>query len=236
MKKMGGYLCKQHFLDVIIPAELPLRRGKRRYRLTANLFKLEAHTAFGFGVHGRNRFVSEVQLNWVNMHTKLPPSPASARIVVTGGTFDKQYDAIRGELTFKQSHLPAILAQSRVTIPIAVEINQLIDSLEMHDEHRASVLAACRMATESCIVVIHGTDTMAQTAAVIGQAMLGKTVVLTGAMIPYSVQGSDALFNLGFALAAAQTLPADTYVAMNGRVFGWQEVQKNKVEGVFETR
>ena len=204
--------------------------------MTANLFKLDAQTSYGIGVHGRNRFVSNAQLYWVNMQTKPLPSPASARIIVTGGTFDKHYDAIRGELTFKQSHLPAILAQSRVTIPIALEINQLIDSLEMHDEHRASVLAACRMAAENCIVVIHGTDTMAQTAAVIGRAVLGKTVVLTGAMIPYSVQGSDALFNLGFALAAAQTLPADTYVAMNGRVFGWQEVQKNKSEGVFETR
>ena len=164
------------------------------------------------------------------------PSPTTARIVVTGGTFDKHYDAIKGELTFKRSHLPTILEQARVTLPIALEINQLIDSLEMQDEHRASVLAACRAAPEKCIVVIHGTDTMAQTAAVVGTAGLDKTIVFTGAMIPYSVQGSDALFNLGFALAAAQSLAAGTYVAMNGRIFGWQEVQKNKVEGVFEAR
>jgi L-asparaginase len=163
-------------------------------------------------------------------------TPTSARIIVTGGTFDKQYDAIKGELTFKQSHLPAILMQARVTLPIALEINQLIDSLEMQDEHRASVLSACEAAPENCIVIIHGTDTMAQTAAVVGKAGLKKTIVFTGAMIPYSVQGSDALFNLGFALAAAQSLPADTYVAMNGRIFEWQEVAKNKVEGVFETR
>lgn len=158
------------------------------------------------------------------------------RIIVTGGTFDKQYDAIKGELTFKHSHLPAILAQARVTVPIALEINQLIDSLEMLDEHRASVLAACRTAPEKCIVIIHGTDTMTQTAAVIGNAGLSKTVVFTGAMIPYSVQGSDALFNLGFALAAAQSLATDTYIAMNGRVFNWREVHKNKVDGVFEAR
>ena len=174
------------------------------------------------------------------MTTHSPPPPLSlpttARIIVTGGTFDKHYDAIRGELTFKESHLAAILQQARVTLPIALEINQLIDSLDMDDGHRASVLAACRLAAENFIVVIHGTDTMALTAAVIGKAGLAKTIVFTGAMIPYSVQGSDALFNLGFALAAAQSLATGTYVAMNGRVFGWREVEKNKVEGVFETR
>ena len=158
-----------------------------------------------------------------------------ARIIVTGGTFDKQYDAIKGELTFKDSHLPAILQQARVTVPVALEINQLIDSLNMKDEHRQSVLTACRAAPERCIVVIHGTDTMAQTAHVVGEAALDKTIVFTGAMIPYSVQGSDALFNLGFALAAAQSLPANTYVAMNGRVFAWNKVRKNRSDGVFES-
>ena len=170
------------------------------------------------------------------MNSDLPPPPVSARIIVTGGTFDKHYDAIKGELTFKHSHLPAILEQARVTLPITLEINQLIDSLEMDDRHRESVLSACRAAPENCIVVVHGTDTMAKTAAVVGNANLNKTVVFTGAMIPYSVQGSDALFNLGFALAAAQSLAPNTYVAMNGRVFGWQEVQKNRLQGVFEGR
>ena len=169
------------------------------------------------------------------MNINLPESPPAARIIVTGGTFDKHYDAIKGELTFKNSHLPAILAQSRVTIPIELEINQLIDSLNMLDEHRQRVLTACRNAAEKCIVIIHGTDTMAQTAQVVGRAGLGKTIVFTGAMIPYSVQGSDALFNLGFALAAAQSLTANTYVAMNGRVFAWDQVKKNKADGVFET-
>lgn len=170
------------------------------------------------------------------MTTILPVPPVCARIIVTGGTFDKQYDAIKGELTFKRSHLPAILEQARVTLPIALEINQLMDSLEMLDEHRSSVLEACRAAPETCIVVIHGTDTMAQTAAVVGEAALNKAIVFTGAMIPYSVQGSDALFNLGFALAAAQTLAPGTYVAMNARVFDWHEVLKNKIDGVFESR
>jgi L-asparaginase len=168
------------------------------------------------------------------MNIELPESSLATRIIVTGGTFDKQYDAIKGELTFKNSHLPAILEQSRVTIPIELEINQLIDSLNMLDEHRQRVLTSCRNAPEKCIVVIHGTDTMAQTAQVVGQAGLDKTIVFTGAMIPYSVQGSDALFNLGFALAAAHSLAANTYVAMNGRVFTWDLVKKNKADGVFE--
>ena len=157
----------------------------------------------------------------------------AARIIVTGGTFDKHYDAIKGELTFKETHLPAILEQARVTLPVAIEINQLIDSLYMTNAHRQGVLAACRAAPEPCIVVIHGTDTMAQTAEVVGKAALGKTIVFTGAMIPYSVQGSDALFNLGFALAMAQALDPNAYVAMNGRVFAWDNVKKDKEGGVF---
>jgi len=160
---------------------------------------------------------------------------APMRIIVTGGTFDKQYDAIKGELTFKQTHLPAILEQARVKVPVEIEINQLIDSLNMTDEHRQSVLAACRAAPESSIVVVHGTDTMAETAQVVGRAALGKTVVFTGAMIPYSVQGSDATFNLGFALAMAQALAPDAYVAMNGRVFAWNNVRKDKAGGVFQS-
>ena len=161
-------------------------------------------------------------------------SSAAVRIIVTGGTFDKQYDAIKGELTFKDTHLPAILAQARVTLPVEIEINQLIDSLHMTDEHRARVLEACRAAPERALVVIHGTDTMAETARVVGAAGLAKTVVFTGAMIPYSVQGSDALFNLGFALALAQALPAGAYVAMNGRVFAWDKVRKDRAGGTFE--
>jgi len=157
------------------------------------------------------------------------------RIIVTGGTFDKRYDAIKGELTFQDTHLPAILEQARLRIPVEVEINQLIDSLNMTQEHREGVLAACRAAPEQSLVVIHGTDTMAQTAQVVGAAALDKTIVFTGAMIPYSVQGSDALFNLGFALAMARSLPRNTYVAMNGRVFEWDNVRKDKDAGVFES-
>ena len=156
------------------------------------------------------------------------------RIIVTGGTFDKQYDELRGELTFKDSHLPAILKQARITFPTVLEINQLIDSLHMQDINRQHILASCRAAPEEYIVIVHGTDTMQQTARVLGDAQLDKTIVLTGAMIPYVFMGSDSLFNLGFACAAAQLLPHGVYIAMNGQVFTWDNVRKNTASGVFE--
>lgn len=162
------------------------------------------------------------------------PEAACVRVIVTGGTFDKHYDPIRGELTFRNSHLPAILKLARISMPISLEIIQLIDSLEMTDEHRDRILDACDAAPEDRIIVIHGTDTMDQTAQMIGRAKLAKTVVFTGAMIPCSGHDSDAHFNLGFALAAVQTLMADTYVAMNGCVFPWNKVRKNKAQGIFE--
>jgi L-asparaginase len=130
-----------------------------------------------------------------------------ARIIVTGGTFDKHYDAIKGELTFKETHLPAILEQARVTVPVAIEINQLIDSLHMTDEHRraCSPPAARRPRARSSSST--APTRWPRRAQVVGPRGARKTVVFTGAMIPYSVQGSDALFNLGFALALAQALP-----------------------------
>ncbi len=160
----------------------------------------------------------------------------AARIIVTGGTFDKRYDAIKGELTFSETHLPVLLEQARVRLPLSIDIRLLIDSLQMTDAHRQQVLAACRESPERSIVVVHGTDTMAETAQVVGRAALDKTVVFTGAMVPYSVQGSDALFNLGFALSAALTLPTGAYVAMNAQVFPWDDVVKDKAEGTFKRR
>ena len=163
------------------------------------------------------------------------------RIIITGGTFDKRYDAIRGQLTFKDTHLPDIIEQVRTRIPITFELNQLVDSLDMQDENRQQVLSACRQAPEANIVITHGTDTMTETARVIGEAvaagdaaLAGKKVVLTGAMVPYSVSGSDALFNLGSAIMAAQLLPPGVYIAMNGRCFPWHSVHKNRSLGVFE--
>jgi len=156
------------------------------------------------------------------------------RVIVTGGTFDKAYDAIKGELTFKESNLPEILDLARVTVPVAIEQNQLIDSLQMQDANRDSVLAACVRAPEDRIVVTHGTDTMAETARLIGAVGLAKTIVITGAMVPYQVQGSDALFNFGTAFMAAQLLPIGVYIVMNGRIFGWDKVRKDRSRGVFE--
>jgi L-asparaginase len=159
----------------------------------------------------------------------------SLRILATGGTLDKHYDEITGALGFAASHLPHMLAQARITVAHELEILPLLDSLDMQDADRQRVLAACRAAAESAIVITHGTDTLRETAAVLGKANLKKTVVLTGAMIPFEMQASDALFNLGFACAAAQTLPHGVYVAMNGQVFGWDKVKKNRAAGQFES-
>jgi L-asparaginase len=156
------------------------------------------------------------------------------RIIITGGTFDKDYDEIQGVLTFKDTHLPEILSYVRCTVPVQLEINQLIDSLEMQMSNRLKILESCRRCAETHILVTHGTDTMIETARVIGDAQLPKTVVLTGAMVPYALSSSDAVFNLGSAMVAAQLLPSGVYVAMNGRVFSWNNVTKLKDRGVFE--
>jgi L-asparaginase len=158
----------------------------------------------------------------------------SIRIIITGGTFDKQYDEIRGSLTFKDSHLPEILKFVRCAVPIELELNQLIDSLDMHTSNRLNVLESCRRAPEERIVITHGTDTMVETARVLGEARLEKTIVLTGAMVPYVFSSSDAVFNLGSAVTAVQVLPYGVYIAMNGRVFAWDKVRKNRELGVFE--
>ena len=156
------------------------------------------------------------------------------RIVATGGTFDKHYNELTGVLGFSDSHLPAVIERTRMTVPVQLDLLPLLDSLDMQDEDRARVLAACQGAAENAIVIIHGTDTMRETAAVLGAAKLGKAIVLTGAMIPYEIANSDALFNLGVAVGVAQVLPAGVYVAMNGQVFQWDNVQKNKSAGVFQ--
>ncbi len=156
------------------------------------------------------------------------------RILATGGTFDKHYDHLTGKLDFADSHLPAALARARITVGVELEQLPLLDSLDMVDADRARVLASCRAAPEKAIVIIHGTDTMRETAAVLGEAELDKAIVFTGAMIPYEIAQSDALFNLGFACGVAQTLAPGVYVAMNGQVFAWDNVQKNRTAGVFQ--
>jgi L-asparaginase len=156
------------------------------------------------------------------------------RIFVTGGTFDKEYDERTGRLFFKHTHLPEMLGLGRARLDVELSTLMMIDSLDMTDEDRTTILNNCRKAREDKIVVTHGTDTMETTARVLGAAGLSKTIVLTGAMIPYKFGSSDGLFNLGSALALVQTLPAGVYVAMNGRYYTWDNVRKNKNAGRFE--
>jgi L-asparaginase len=162
-------------------------------------------------------------------------SPPMILILVTGGTFDKEYDEVRGRLFFKDTHVPEMLAKGRSRVPVAVRTLMMIDSLDMSGPDRARVVDECRHCGESRIVVTHGTDTMVETAAAIAAAGLaGKTIVLTGAMIPYAFGSSDGLFNLGSALSFAQVLPPGVYVAMNGQHFSWDAVRKNRETAEFE--
>ena len=158
----------------------------------------------------------------------------SVRILVTGGTFDKEYDEITGNLYFKDTHMREILDLGRSKLQVKIRTLMLIDSLEMTDADRRLILENCRAVDEDQIVITHGTDTMTTTAQVLAKADLGKTIVLTGAMIPYKFGSSDGLFNFGGALAFAQALSPGVYIAMNGRVFDWDKVIKNKETGVFE--
>ncbi|MDE3154335.1 MAG: asparaginase [Acidobacteriota bacterium] len=159
---------------------------------------------------------------------------AAIRILVTGGTFDKEYNELDGTLFFKETHVPAMLGRGRCRLDVDVETISMIDSLEMTDALRARIVSRCREAAETRIVITHGTDTMVTTAGVLAAAGLPKTIVLTGAMIPYAFGSSDGLFNLGSALSFVQALPPGVYVAMNGRWFDWDKVRKNRNTGIFE--
>jgi len=156
------------------------------------------------------------------------------RILVTGGTFDKTYDEISGRLTFERTHLPEMLRLGRSRVEVAVESLMMIDSLDMTDADRALIVRSCAGCPESRIVITHGTDTMVETAAALAQGVSAKTIVLTGAMVPYAFGSSDGLFNLGSALSFAQVLPPGVYIAMNGQHFEWNRVRKNKETGIFE--
>jgi L-asparaginase len=157
------------------------------------------------------------------------------RVLVTGGTFDKTYDEIRGRLSFGETHVPEMLRLGRSRVELAVETLMMIDSLEMTDADRAKIVERCTACDERQIVVTHGTDTMVETARAIAAGVRDKTVVLTGAMIPYAFGSSDGLFNLGSALSFAQVLPPGVYIAMNGQCFPWDGVRKNTQAGVFES-
>lgn len=161
-------------------------------------------------------------------------NPHRIRILIAGGTFDKEYNELTGELFFQKTHLPDMLRLGRCRLDVSVETLLMIDSLQMTDAHRQLILDRCVAAGEQRIVITHGTDTMERTARVLGKQVSGKTIVLTGAMVPYTFGSSDGMFNLGTALAFVQTLAPGVYVAMNGRCLPWNRVRKNRDQGVFE--
>lgn len=156
------------------------------------------------------------------------------RIFITGGTFDKEYNELNGQLYFKDTHMSDLLEMGRSRVPVEIRTLMMVDSLEMTDEDRELIIHQCNNCDETQIVITHGTDTMADTAKALARKVHNKTIILTGAMIPIKFGSSDGLFNLGSALAFAQTLPVGVYVAMNGRYFTWNNVWKNKQTGVFE--
>ena len=156
------------------------------------------------------------------------------RIFVTGGTFDKEYNELEGTLYFKNTHLQEMLDLGRCKVKVDVRTLMMVDSLEMTDADRHLIVEQCRKTKEDKIIITHGTDTMEVTANVLGQSVENKTIVITGAMIPYKFGSSDGLFNLGSALAFVQTLPTGVYIAMNGRHFQWNNVRKNRKTGQFE--
>jgi len=156
------------------------------------------------------------------------------RILVTGGTFDKEYDEITGSLSFKESHIADMLERGRCRLDVAIEVLMMRDSLELTDADRTRIANAAAACAEPRVVITRGTDTMVDTPRVLAATVPGKTIVLTGAMIPWAFGSSDGLFNLGSALSFAQALPAGVYVAMNGQLFAWDNVRKNRALGVFE--
>lgn len=156
------------------------------------------------------------------------------RIFITGGTFDKDYDEIGGELFFRDSHVQHMLQRGRSRVRAQVRTLMMMDSRDMTDDDRMVIAQNCIKAKEDKIIITHGTDTMVETAIVLGNQVKGKTIVLTGAMIPYTFGSSDGMFNLGSAFAFVQTLPPGVYIAMNGRYFTWDNVCKNRQIGEFE--
>lgn len=157
------------------------------------------------------------------------------QVFVTGGTFDKDYNYINGKLFFKNTHLDDMLDRGRCTLNIDLKTLMMLDSLEMTDKDRAFLVSECKATSASKIVMTHGTDTMVKTATYFANAKMDKTIVLTGAMIPYAFgSSSDGFFNLGSALAFAQTLPSGVYVCMNGKYFDYNKVKKNYETGYFE--
>ena len=158
----------------------------------------------------------------------------AVRIFITGGTFDKEYDEINGKLFFKDTHMREMLDLGRAKIDVNIRTLMMVDSLEMTADDRNLVVENCKHAKEEKIIITHGTDTMTETGKMLAEAKIEKTIVLTGAMIPYKFGSSDGLFNLGSALGFVQSLTKGIYIAMNGRCFNYDKVKKNKETGTFE--
>lgn len=156
------------------------------------------------------------------------------KILISGGTFDKEYNSLTGELSFKKSHVNEMLRLGRSRLNIKIKTVMMKDSLSMTDVDRKKILKECQTCIENKILITHGTDTMTETAKLLGQHIKDKTIILTGAMIPYAFGSSDGLFNLGSALAFIQTLPPGVYISMNGKFFDWDNARKNKQTGLFE--
>lgn len=157
------------------------------------------------------------------------------RILVTGGTFDKKYDELTGRLFFRETHVSEMLRLGRCRLDVTSETVMMVDSLDLDDTGRAQIVQHARRSEEAAIVITHGTDTIVHTARALAEASLAdKTIVLTGAMVPYAFGSSDGLFNLGSALSFVQVLPPGVYIAMNGRHFSWDAVRKNTATGSFE--
>ena len=157
------------------------------------------------------------------------------KIFVTGGTFDKEYNELNGELYFKKTHLHEMLELGRSELKVDIETLMMKDSLDMSDADRNSIVQKCFESNENKILITHGTDTMVKTAKLLSAKITTKTIVLTGAMIPYKFGSSDGLFNLGSALSFLQSLPYGIYIAMNGNIYSWNNVKKNKELGLFQS-
>jgi L-asparaginase len=158
----------------------------------------------------------------------------SIKIIITGGTFDKEYNELTGELFFNKTHVPEMLKLGRSRLKLRIVALIMRDSLHMNDSDIKIISDVCQNSEENKILITHGTDKMVKTAKVLGEFVKNKTIVLTGAIIPYAFGSSDGMFNLGSALAFVQTLPCGVYITMNGKYFRYDNVRKNKENGNFE--
>jgi L-asparaginase len=158
----------------------------------------------------------------------------SIRLLLTGGTLDKEHDPISETFVFGETHVPELIKQSRVVVDIQIQKLMLIDSLDITEEDQEVIYQACLLAKEDRIVITHGTSNMHATAKYLGEKLKNKTIVLTGSMVPFTFPHSDAQFNVGSAIAFVQVLPNGVYIAMNGKNYIWNNVKKNVERGMFE--